>query len=1055
VTGTIACSGATATFTPTSVLASNTTYTATITTGVTNGTGAALAINFVWSFTTTAPVLTVISTIPTNGATGVVTGQVLAATFNQAVKCSTVTTSTFTVTGPGGAVAGTIGCSGASATFTPTSVLASNTAYTATITTGVTNGTGVALASNFVWSFTTATSPLTVTSTIPTNGATGVLIDQVLTATFSQAVNCSTVTTSTFTATGPGGAVTGTIACSGATATFTPTSVLASNTTYTATITTGVTNGTGVALAINFVWSFTTTAPVLTVTSTIPTNGATGVLADQVLAATFSQAVKCSTVTTSTFTVTGLGGAVAGTIGCSGASATFTPTSVLASNTIYTATITTGVTNGAGVALASNFVWSFATTLSPTVISTSPLNNATGVALNTTITATFSQAMNCSTVTTLTFILTGPAGAIGGIIGCAGTSATFTPTSNLASNTTYTATITTGVTNEGGTALAHNYVWSFKTGPGSVIAPTVISTNPANNATGVPINQKITATFSEAMDATTITSATFTLTGPGGVAVIGTVTYVVTGSIATFAPNAALAPLTTYVATITTGATDLAGDPLGSNYVWTFNTGVVPDTTKPTVISTIPANGVGGVPINQAVSATFSEAMDPATINLTTFTLVGPGGTAVPGLVTYAGIANTATFTPTANLLPNTLYTATVTTGATDLAGNPLGAGIVPNPWSFTTAATVVTTPPTITLTSPINASTNVPVTTTVNATFSEAMDPLTITAATFDLSGPGGAVVTGTVAYDPINFIATFTPSSNLAANTTYAAEVATGATDLAGNPLGPGIAPNPWSFTTAAVVPPPPPAIDLGTASTFGGFGGGAGMTNQGILTVINGDIGTTGVSTTMTGFHDAGPGCTYTETPLNIGAVNGEIYTAPPPPTVGCPTEGTAATMAIASQAAADALTAYNTLAAQPGGPDPGAGQLGGLVLAPGTYTSAAGTFLITGSDLTLDAKGNANAVWIFQMASSLTVGAAGAPRSVILVNGAQAKNVFWQVGTAATINGAGGGTMVGTIIAKAGITFSTAGNLAITTLNGRALGLNASVTMVNTVINVPGP
>jgi hypothetical protein len=94
----------------------------------------------------------------------------------------------------------------------------------------------------------------------------------------------------------------------------------------------------------------------------------------------------------------------------------------------------------------------------------------------------------------------------------------------------------------------------------------------------------------------------------------------------------------------------------------------------------------------------------------------------------------------------------------------------------------------------------------------------------------------------------------------------------------------------------------------------------------------------------------------------------------------------------------------------------------------------------------------------MASTLTVGAPGAPRSIILSGGAQAKNVYWQVGSAATINAAGGGTMVGTIIASAGVAISTAGNnLAsqIVTLNGRAMGLNASVTMVNTVINVPLP
>jgi Ice-binding-like len=85
----------------------------------------------------------------------------------------------------------------------------------------------------------------------------------------------------------------------------------------------------------------------------------------------------------------------------------------------------------------------------------------------------------------------------------------------------------------------------------------------------------------------------------------------------------------------------------------------------------------------------------------------------------------------------------------------------------------------------------------------------------------------------------------------------------------------------------------------------------------------------------------------------------------------------------------------------------------------------------------------------------VGGPGAPRQVILINGAQAKNVFWQVGSAATINPAGGGTMVGTIIASQGVTFSTTGIAAVTTLNGRALSLNASVTMVNTVINVPAP
>ena len=244
----------------------------------------------------------------------------------------------------------------------------------------------------------------------------------------------------------------------------------------------------------------------------------------------------------------------------------------------------------------------------------------------------------------------------------------------------------------------------------------------------------------------------------------------------------------------------------------------------------------------------------------------------------------------------------------------------------------------------------------------------------------------------------------------------------------------------------------VDLGAAATFGAFGGAAGLTNQGIYTVINGDIGTTAVTTLITGFHDRS--AVYTETPLNIGSVNGTVYTATAP--YGSVPGVMAAAAALATQTAFDNLSP----AALPGGMDVsslggGAGELGNRTLAPGIYRSAPGSFAIQGGDLTLDGQGNPNAVWVFQMATTLLVGGPGAafPQSVILVNGAQAKNVFWQVGSAATVNEAGGGTMVGTIISSAATTFSTAGNVSIVTLNGRALALNASVTLVNTHVNLP--
>ncbi|MBK9578513.1 MAG: DUF3494 domain-containing protein [Fibrobacteres bacterium] len=235
------------------------------------------------------------------------------------------------------------------------------------------------------------------------------------------------------------------------------------------------------------------------------------------------------------------------------------------------------------------------------------------------------------------------------------------------------------------------------------------------------------------------------------------------------------------------------------------------------------------------------------------------------------------------------------------------------------------------------------------------------------------------------------------------------------------------------------------LGSATSFAVFGGGAGITNQGVNTIIDGDIGTTGASTMITGFHSAS--FNYAETPLNVGAVNGSVITDAP--------QGSPADFALAKSVANDALNAYNKLAAIPGGIDPGAGLLEGLTLFPGVYKSSSGSFLLVGSDLTLDAQGDPDAIWVFQMESALTVGSPAAPRSVILVNGAQARNIYWQVGSSATINGAGGGTMAGTILATSGATISDPGSTTSTTLNGRALALFGAVTMVNAVINIPSP
>jgi O-glycosyl hydrolase len=426
-----------------------------------------------------------------------------------------------------------------------------------------------------------------------------------------------------------------------------------------------------------------------TITAVTPPNASTGVAVSSAVTATFSTAMNASTITSSTFTFATQGGsAVTGTVSYASASltATFTPGAPLANNTTYTATITTGATNSAGTALASNYSWSFTTAAAPapTVTAVTPVNASTGVALNSTITATFSTSMSSSTITSSTFTLVAQGGsAITGTVSynSGNNIATFTPTGPIANSTMYTATITTGATSSAGTALAANYTWSFTTVAAVVPAPTVTAVTPANVSTGVAVAAPVTATFSTAMSATSITGSTFTLVAQGGSSVQGIVSYNPATFVATFSPVANLAYNTIYNATITTMAISSAGTALAANFSWSFTTAAAP---APTVTSTVPANNTVNVSVNEALTATFSQPMNSSTITAGTFTLTGPGNTAVAGILTYNSGTSTATFTPSSALAYSTTYMATITTGATSSAGAALASNFV---WSFTTGS--------------------------------------------------------------------------------------------------------------------------------------------------------------------------------------------------------------------------------------------------------------------------------------------------------------------------------------------------------------------------------
>jgi hypothetical protein len=510
------------------------------------------------------------------------------------------------------------------------------------------------------------------------------------------------------------------------------------------------------------------------------------------------------------------------------------------------------------------------------------------------------------------------------------------------------------------------------TGSSDSTAPTVVSTVPADGATGVPLNVVLSATFSEPMHPQNINVDTFLLKSTlDGLSVPGAVGY--SGITATFTPNSNLAPNTNYTATITTGAKDPTFNHMVAPKIWTFTTGTTTDIGAPTVCSTSPADGATGVSLNGALSATFSEAMDPLTITAANFTVAG-----VTGTVGYDSVSFVATFTPSSSLASNTAYTATIVgggSGVKDLAGNALAANKV---WTFTTGTNSDATPPTVSSVNPEDTVSNVCLSHTVNATFSEAMDPLTITGANFTVSG-----ATGAVSYDAARFVATFTPDFDLAGNTNYTATVTTGVKDLAGNALA---ANKVWTFRTGTAACLTGPS--LGSAQNFAVIAA-ATITNAAFATAITGDMGLSPGSS-ITGF--------------------------PPGTVTGATSTGDASS--IAGLARADAGSAYQaakTLGESPESPER-AGNLGGNVLHAGVYHSTS-SLSIGGAPLTLDAQGDANAVWIISMNSTLTTTSGG---DVVLAGGAQAKNVYWRVGSSATL---GADIFKGTIMADTSITLGT--------------------------------
>ncbi|HEX6131114.1 MAG TPA: Ig-like domain-containing protein [Actinomycetota bacterium] len=470
------------------------------------------------------------------------------------------------------------------------------------------------------------------------------------------------------------------------------------------------------AIPATHAWTVISAAP--SVIAKTPAPDATDVVRTTNVTATFSLPMDAATLDTSTFMMSGPGGAVAASVAYDAATntATLTPSAPLAGSATYTATLTTGARAATGPALAAPVSWSFTILAAPSGISTTPVNGAVDVSPEVQPSIVLSRAMDAASFTAASVTVRGPGGVAVSTnrTYVAGTNTLYiAPLWPLDYAKTYTVTLDTTVKAADGEPLAAPISWSFTT-TSTGTTKRLNSGGPAYSTFSVDGSvsgglQRTTANVITATDPTIYRderygSFTYTIKVPNG-------TYDVILHFAEWNATAVNTHVFSMDVLETTGTDLLNFDifaAVGRNVATTRTIANVSTATSsirvrslpvagkgdptlaavevvakpPAVSSMTPANGATGIArTGTTVRAVFSRAMDASTINASTFRLKRPDSTTWPATVTYDAATRTATLTPTGTLTGLTTFTAELTTGvrAAD------GLSLPPTTWTFTT----------------------------------------------------------------------------------------------------------------------------------------------------------------------------------------------------------------------------------------------------------------------------------------------------------------------------------------------------------------------------------
>jgi len=750
---------------------------------------------------TIAPSITHVE--PAVGAVDVPLNRSLVVHFSEPLAKHELSNATFRVYvgDPQAEVAGTVRVDPTSAEWTADASLAPNSKYRAVLKAKCSDKAGNEEILQHSWTFTTGASkdliaPM-VSSTEPANSASDVPIDRAISIRFSEPMKASTVTAATVKLYQGSVELPAAMMLSGDTVTLTH-APFAYETTYQVKVLTAVQDLAGNALASIYAFSFTTgkaadtVAP--TVTSTAPGNDERNVAVDSAISIRFSESMKASTLTTATIKLYKGTTPIASMVTAATDMATLTPNVDLLYDTVYEVRVLTDTQDLAGNALQAAHVFSFTTgrmpdTQAPTVSSTSPASGARNVAVDGAVSIKFSEAMKAATVSTSTVKLYKSGAEIASSVALSGDTATLTPAANLAFNAGYQVKVLTGVQDLAGNALAAEYTLTFTTGAApDTTPPTIILTAPVDGERDVAVDQAVSIKFSEALKTSTVSTATIKLY-KGNTEVTSAVNL--SGDTATVRSNTALAFNTTYEVRVSTGVQDLAGNALASTYSFSFATRWAPDTTAPTVVSTVPANSDRDVKVDTNIRVRFSEAMDASTITTATVRLFHD---AIEIESTVSLSADTAILTPKAQLNHDQRYEIRILTSVQDLAGNSLKSAFQA---FFRTQRLIDVEPPQVITTDPAQGEADVCPVVPFAFKFSEDVIVSTINNDNVFFRSPSdGLNLLGTLGGDGIDF--SFTPSSPLRFGQAYTGTISRVVTDLAGNAMSDSYS---WNFSTRAM--------------------------------------------------------------------------------------------------------------------------------------------------------------------------------------------------------------------------------------------------------------